>query len=544
KIRSDMSVYLTLGIIFLLVFFSVIVSIIGTQVVIGAFKKEYSTVTYHMADSAAAFVNGDHIDEYLAGREQEEYSKTKKVLDSLSKNLNVSLIYVIQVDQTDYGRYKAVFDSINNEVDHSNYVGWDLGQQRDTTNNEYKDKYHRIYQNESKYETVFRFNTDDGSHPHITTIVPILDSDLYVTALLCVQRPIREFTEATLPFILLIFAGALFLVIPSSILAGNLLRKFVIRPINKVSEEASRFAKEHKIEKPLGEIGRFRTIQNLSKSIDAMESDMVSYVQNLTAVTAEKEKINASLDIAATIQQDALPKVFPAFPDRKEFDIYASMDPAKQIGGDFYNYLLVDEDHLALIIADVSDKGIPAALFMETANTLMCDNIMMGGSPAEIVTRVNERICERNSANMFVTLWLGILEISTGKIVCVNAGHEDPVIYRNGKEFEIVKEKHGLFVGGFEGTKYKAHTNQLHKGDILFLYTDGLPEASNSKNKMFGFERMTETLNKFKNESAQGIVDGVRKAVGAFVGDAPQFDDLTTLCIRYNGPEKSTSQKA
>lgn len=536
-----MSIYLTVGIILLLVFFSIIVSIIGTQVFIGAFKKEYSTVTYHMADSAAAFVNGDHIDEYLAGREQEEYSKTKKVLDSLCKNLNVSLIYVIQVDQTDYGRFKAVFDSINNEVDRSNYVEWDLGQQRDTTNNEYKDKYHRIYQNESKYETVFRFNTDDGSHPHITTIVPILDSDLCVTALLCVQRPIREFTEATLPFILLIFAGALFLVIPSSILAGNLLRKFVIRPINKVSEEASRFAKEHKIEKPLGEIGHFKTIQNLSRSIDSMESDMVNYVDNLTAVTAEKEKINASLDIAATIQQDALPKVFP---NRKEFEIYGSMDPAKQIGGDFFNYLLVDDDHLALIIADVSDKGIPAALFMETANTLMCDNIMMGGSPADIVTRVNERICERNSANMFVTLWLGILQISTGKLVCVNAGHEDPIVCRKGKEFEIVKEKHGLFIGGFEGTKYKAHTNQLHNGDILFLYTDGLPEASNSKNKMFGFERMTETLNKYKDESAQGIVDGIRKSVASFVGKAPQFDDLTILCIRYNGPEETTSQKA
>ena len=536
-----MSIYLTAGIILLLVFFSIIVSIIGTQVFIGAFKKEYSTVTYHMADSAAAFVNGDHIDEYLAGMEPEEYKQTKKDLDSLCKNMNVCLIYVIQVDQTDYGRFKSVFDSVNNEVDRSNYVEWNLGQERDTTNNEYRDKYHRIYEHGSKYETVFRFNTDDGSHPHITTIVPIMNSDLYVVALLCVQRPIREFTEATLPFILLIFAGALVLVIPSSILAGNLLRKFVIHPINKVSEEATRFAKEHKITKPLGEIGRFTTIQNLSKSIDAMESDMVSYVNNLTAVTAEKEKINASLDIAATIQQDALPKVFP---DRKEFEIYGSMDPAKQIGGDFYNCMLVDDDHLALIIADVSDKGIPAALFMETANTLMCDNIMMGGSPADIVTRVNERICERNSANMFVTLWLGILQISTGELVCVNAGHEDPIICRKGKEFEIVKEKHGLFIGGFEGTKYKAHTNQLHNGDILFLYTDGLPEASNSKNKMFGFERITETLNKYKDKTAQGIVDGIRKSVASFVGKAPQFDDLTILCIRYNGPEKTTSQKA
>lgn len=536
--------YLTVGIIVLLVVFSAIVGIIGTQCFIGAFRREYSTVTYHMADSAAAFVNGDHINEYLAGKEQQEYIQTKNNLDSLCKNMNVSIIYVISVNQADYGSFVSIFNSVNNEVDNSKYVEWELGKERNTTNDEYRDKYHRVYQHGSAYETVFRFNTNDGSRPHITTIVPIRDSNLYVVALLCVQRPIKEFADAIIPFILLIILGALVLVIPSSILAKHLLIKNVIHPINEVSEEASRFAKEHKIKKPLGEIGRFRTIQNLSKSIDAMESDMVSYVENLTAVTAEKEKINASLAIAATIQNDALPKIFPAFPDRKEFDIYASMDPAKQVGGDFYNYILVDDDHLALIIADVSDKGIPAALFMETANTLICDNIMMGGSPAEILTRVNKRICERNSANMFVTIWLGILEISTGKLVSVNAGHEDPVIFRKGKGFEIVKENHGLFVGGFEDTKYKDQKSQLHEGDILFLYTDGLPEASNSKNKMFGFERMTETLNKFKNETTQGIVDGIRKSVSSFVGDAPQFDDLTMLCFRYNGPEKPTSQKA
>ena len=539
-----MSMYLTLGIISLLVVFSVIVAIIGSQCFIRAFKNEYSTVTHHMADSAAAFINGDNIEQYLLDKEQQEYFDTKKKLDSLCKNMHVSLIYVIAVNQDDYNSFISVFNSVNNTVDNSNYVEWTRGIERNTTNKEYIEKYRNIYEQKSESETVFRFNTNDGSHPHITTIVPIKDSNLDVVALLCVQRPIREFTEATRPFILLIIAGALALVIPSSILARRLLKKYVIAPINKVSEEASRFAKEHTIKTPLGKIGRFRTIRNLSRSIDSMESDMVSYVDNITAVTAEKEKIHASLDIAATIQQDALPKVFPAFPERKEFDIHASMDPAKQIGGDFYNYMLVDDDHLALVIADVSDKGIPAALFMETANTLICDNVMMGGSPAQILTRVNKRICERNSADMFVTVWLGILQISTGRIVCVNAGHEDPVICRKDKEFEIVKEKHGPFVGGFEGTKYKDHEIRLSEGDVLFLYTDGLPEASDSNNKMFGFDRMTESLDKYRSETAQGIVDGIRSSVSDFVGDAPQFDDLTILCIRYNGPEIVTSRKA
>ncbi|MBQ5390945.1 MAG: PP2C family protein-serine/threonine phosphatase, partial [Spirochaetales bacterium] len=360
-----------------------------------------------------------------------------------------------------------------------------------------------------------------------------------VVAFLCVQRPIREFTYTVRPFILLILLGAFILVIISSALASVFLKRAVVKPVETVSREAKRFAKEHTIKEPLGKIGRYDTIRDLAKSIDSMEADMVSYVENLTAATAEKEKISAELNIAAAIQQDALPKVFPAFPDRKEFDIYASMDPAKQVGGDFYNYLLIDDDHLALIIADVSDKGIPAALFMESANTLICDRAMIGGSPADIISHVNDSICMRNAAGMFVTVWLGILEISTGKLVSVNAGHEDPVICRKGGDFELVKEEHGLLVGGFEGVKYKNNHHQLHDGDILFLYTDGLPEASNSKGKMLDFDRMLEALNQHKTESPQGIVDGVRQYVSKFVGKAPQFDDLTILCVSYDKKGRS-----
>lgn len=539
KLRSNMSINVTGAIVALMLLFGIIVCLIGTNSIISAFKEEYSSVTHHMADSAAAFVNGDNIDRYLAGEELDEYEATKESLTSMCQNLNVSLIYVIKVDRNDYSKFKSVFNTVNNSVDDSKYQEWHLGHERDTTNDEYIEKYTNIIERGSTYETVFRTHTDDGSYPHMTTIVPVKDSTGEVVALLCIQRPIREFAYTVKPFILLILIGVFILVIISSIFASLFLKRAVVKPVETVSMEAKRFAKEHTIKEPLGEIGRYDTIRDLSKSIDSMEADMVSYVENLTAATAEKEKISAELNIAAAIQQDALPKVFPAFPDRKEFDIYASMDPAKQVGGDFYNYLLIDDDHLALIIADVSDKGIPAALFMESANTLICDRAMIGGSPAEIISHVNDSICKRNAAGMFVTVWLGILEISTGKLVSVNAGHEDPVICRKGGEFELVKEEHGLLVGGFEGVKYKNNHHQLHDGDILFQYTDGLPEASNSKGKMLDFDRMLEALNQHKSESPQGIVDGVRQYVSKFVGKAPQFDDLTTLCISYDKKGRS-----
>ncbi|MCR5443224.1 MAG: PP2C family protein-serine/threonine phosphatase [Sphaerochaetaceae bacterium] len=539
KLRSNMSINVTGAIVSLLLVFGIIVCLIGANSIISAFKEEYSTVTYHMAESAAAFVNGDNIDEYLAGEELDEYEATKAALASMCQNLKVSLIYVIQVDRNDYRKFKSVFNTVNNAVDDSKYQEWHVGHERDTTNDEYIEKYTNLIENQSPYETVFRTHTDDGSNPHMTTIVPVRDSNGEVVAFLCVQRPIREFTYTVKPFILLILLGAFILVIISSALASVFLKRAVVKPVETLSQEAKRFAKEHTIKEPLGAIGRYDTIRDLAKSIDSMEADMVSYVENLTAATAEREKISAELNIAAAIQQDALPKVFPAFPDRKEFDIYASMDPAKQVGGDFYNYLLIDDDHLALIIADVSDKGIPAALFMESANTLICDRAMIGGSPADIISHVNDSICMRNAAGMFVTVWLGILEISTGKLVSVNAGHEDPVICRKGGDFELIKEEHGLLVGGFEGVKYKNNHHQLHDGDILFLYTDGLPEASNSKGKMIDFDRMLEALNQHKSESPQGIVDGVRHYVSKFVGKAPQFDDLTILCVSFDKKGRS-----
>ena len=535
KKRSNMSMNVIGGLVSLLLLFGVFVCIIGNHSFIGAFKNEYASVTHYMADSVAVYVNGDHIDSYLAGEEREEYERTNRLLDTGCHSLNVSLIYVIQVDRSDYGRFVSVFNSVNNSVDDSSYTPWELGYRRDTSTDEYRQKYRAIYEQGAAFETVFRMHPTDGQHPHITTMVPVKNTAGEVTAILCMQRPVREMAEAFTPYLLAIIIGVFVLLLIVSRLAVRFLRRAIIQPVETVSEEATRFAKEHTFSEPIGEISKYEVICNLASSIDSMETDMLSYIENLTAATAEKERIGAELSIAAMIQNDALPAVFPPFPDRHEFDIYAVMDPAKEVGGDFYNFFFIDDDHLALVMADVSGKGIPASLFMMVSNIIINERAQMGGTPAEILSFVNSRICEHNKADMFVTVWLGILEISTGHLIYSNAGHEYPAVCRKNGKFEIVKDRHGFVIGGMEGMRYRDCELDLSGGDRLFLYTDGVPEATDSSNQMFSVSRMLDALNAHREESPQGILEGVQQSVNDFVGDAPQFDDLTMLCLEFKG---------
>ena len=259
---------------------------------------------------------------------------------------------------------------------------------------------------------------------------------------------------------------------------------------------------------------------------------------SLLKTRAKVEAAESELRVAADIQTGSLPTDFP---DRPEFEIYASMDPAKEIGGDFYDFFMIGDDHLAVVIADVSGKGVPAALFMMSSKILINDHAIMGGSPAEILERVNKQVYANNKAHMFVTVWLGILEIGTGKLTTASAGHEYPMININGK-YEMLKDKHGLAVGAMEISRYKNTEIQLKKGDSIFVYTDGVAEATDADNNLFGTDRTVEALNAVpEGASQQDVLAGVRAAVDAFVKEAPQFDDLTMVGLKYYGPRDNTA---
>ena len=535
KLRSSMAANIIGVVVFSLVLLSVVVSILGFVSFTSAFEKEYSTTTYHMADTATTLVNGDHLEDYLAGEMEEEYATSANYLDKYCHRMNVSLIYVICVDTDDYGRFVSVFNPVNNAVDDSEYTSWPLGYQRDTTNEEYREKYRAIYEKKVPYETVYRIRTVDGQKPHITTLVPLKNSSDEVAAILCMQRPISEMVDAIRPYLLTVSIAALMLAILSIVFISWFIRRQFVQPVRRISKEAVRFSATQSKGKPLGRISRYREIADLADSIDTMETEMVAYMNNLAAVTSEKERISSELSFARLIQANSVPNDFPAFPERTDFRVYASMTPAKEVGGDFYNFYLIDDDHLAFMIGDVSGKGIPAALFMMVTNIVLGNRTLMGGTPAEILAFVNDNICAHNKLDMFVTLWLGIIDLATGKVLAANAGHEDPAVCRKDGSFELAKTRHGLVAGAMPGIRYRDAEFYLAPGDKVFLYTDGVPEATDGENRMFTLDRMLVTLNTVKNGSPEEILEGIHQEVNAFVGDAPQFDDLTMLCLEYKG---------
>ena len=312
--------------------------------------------------------------------------------------------------------------------------------------------------------------------------------------------------------------------------------KTIIHPITQVSREAGNFIKDNgRISKILPTIHTGDEIQDLAQSLYLMEKSIGTYIENLTRVTAEKERISAELNVATQIQFDMLPRIFPAFPDRGDFMIYATMSPAKEVGGDFYDYFLIDDDHMGMVMADVSGKGVPAALFMVITKTLIKNQALLGHSPARILHDVNNQLCEGNEAELFVTVWLAILDLATGKGVAANAGHEHPVIRRRGGSFELSVYRHSPAVATIEDTNFREHTFELKPGDSFFVYTDGIPEATNAKDELFGTERMLRALNRDPEAHPVQLIENVRRAVDCFVKDAPQFDDLTMLAFLYRG---------
>lgn len=251
--------------------------------------------------------------------------------------------------------------------------------------------------------------------------------------------------------------------------------------------------------------------------------------------SADKQQIASELSVATHIQTSMLPRIFPAFPAQKEFDIYAMTNPAKEVGGDFYDFFLVDDDHLAVVVADVSGKGIPAALFMVIAKTLIKDHAQRGTSPDVVFTEVNRLLCEANDEGMFVTAWLGVLELSTGHLSYVNAGHNPPLLRRAGGGYEYLRTRSGFVLAGVEETRYRSCSLELAPGDALFLYTDGVTEATDAEKQLYGEERLAAALNSHKDYAPKELLSAVRDDVEAFVGQAPQFDDITVLSLCYYG---------
>lgn len=319
---------------------------------------------------------------------------------------------------------------------------------------------------------------------------------------------------------ILIF-GALF------ILIFYLVRKLVVRNIHKINESLSAITD-----------GNLDTVVDVRSHLefDSLSNDINATVDTLKRYIKEaEERIDAELAFAKAIQHSALPTVHPLYDNRKEFDIFASMHTAKEVGGDFYDFYFIDEDHLAFLIADVSGKGIPAAMFMMRSKTIIKSYAESGMSVEEVFTLANEKLCEGNDAGMFVTAWMGILNIRNGKILFANAGHNHPLVKHSDGTFEYLKSRAGFVLAGMEGVRYRKNELVLEPGDAIYLYTDGVTEATDLNEELYGEDRLHSILEKYKDETMEVICSEIKKDVDLFAGEAPQFDDITMLALKYNG---------
>ena len=308
-----------------------------------------------------------------------------------------------------------------------------------------------------------------------------------------------------------------------------LVRRLVVRNLHQVNGALSAITE-----------GKLETVVDVRSHVefDALSNDINATVDTLKRYIKEaEERIDAELAFAKAIQHAALPSVFPPYPDRKEFEIFATMHTAKEVGGDFYDFYFVDDENLAFLMADVSGKGIPAAMFMMTAKTFIKSYAESGVSVEEVFTYANAKLCEGNDAGMFVTAWLGILNTKTGKVLFANAGHNPPLVKHADGTYEYLKSRAGFVLAGMEGVRYRKNELDLAPGDAIYLYTDGVTEATNLSEELYGEERLQKILNIYKDATPEIICAEVKIDVDKFVGEAPQFDDITMLAIRYKGTE-------
>lgn len=521
------------GIILFGVLLCVGTSLLGYREFTVVLERQYNDTAYRVAETAESYLNPDRFEEYLStGKTDREYEEIEQRLDDLTDKMGATFIYVASVDRTDYRVLTYIYDSVDPD---SGFDRYELGYTAVGVDEKYVGNVKRMMENgERATEYLYSYSQESGAHT--TAGLPVRDSDGEIVAILGVEMPMTELDNTRQTYVLHVVAVSAVMISLFLLVGSLLLSRGVIQPLILITNEAERFAASGVQRADTMEKVQSRNeIGVLASSVGQMELDIEKYVRDLTAVTAERERIGAELSVAFRIQSDILPAVFPAFPDRKDFDIYASMAPAREVGGDFYDFFLIDESRLGLVIADVSGKGVPAALFMMIARTLIRNHVQSGEEPADALTAVNEQLCENNKENMFVTAWLGVLDLSSGQLKFANAGHNPPLFKHGDGEYEYMRVRAGLVLAGMEGIRYRQSSVQLSRGDRIFLYTDGVTEAESQNHIFYGEERLCDVLRGLTESAPEETVAAVDADVRRFAEGAEQVDDITMMCLEYTG---------
>lgn len=529
----SLSIKTAAGIILLAFILSSAAILFGYSTYKKTLDSQLIEIATHVANTMVSQVEPESIDRYLeTGKTDAAYDAVHQILQDIQINNVIS--YAVVTKPTEEGFY-YIYDTDQGEE------AFQLGDFQEFYPGKFLDNKERFLAGESIKPIIT--NYEFGWLLSILT--PIKDADGKMHGYVDVDISMNHIKEQQRSFLVQLTLIMLTITTVLVIIFLVLIRRFLTRPINDLAAAAGEFVDMQEAEMmtqthEIMELPRLDTgdeLGNLYRSIRQMESDIYSYIEYLTAVTAEKERIGAELNVATHIQASMLPCIFPAFPEREEFDIYASMQPAKEVGGDFYDFFLVDENHLAIVIADVSGKGVPAALFMVIAKTLIKNHTQNKENPADVFTFVNTQLCENNEEGMFVTAWMGVMNIVTGEFIYVNAGHNPPLLKRRTGAFEYMKTRPGFVLAGIEGMKYKQNEMRLEPGDILYLYTDGVTEATDTYDQLYGEDRLKAVLDRNADQPLDGILSCMKEDIDSFVKGAPQFDDITMLMLRIGSKE-------
>ena len=515
------------AVIGLIMLLSAAIGTVGYFEFAGALKQQYMEIANGIAEYAALSMDPETLEQYLETKTADEaYNSTREQLQHTADAEDCSVIYVAKV-HTDTKEREYIYNVVSKASGFSPYeIGF-----RDTVNDEFLKVYDSILKGETQLHN-FMYSRKG----YTTSVYPVEDADSGVVAIVGVVKNMDLLTSAKNSYICQIILIEALIAILSGVVWVVYMRRRIVVPVQQLSEAALNMV-EHLEDgnSPELVVKHDDELRELADSFATMYREVGAYIAKLETVTAEKERIGAELDVAAKIQSSMLPCVFPAFPDRNEFDIYATMDPAKEVGGDFYDFFMVDADHLAFVVADVSGKGVPAALFMVIGKTLIKDHTGLHDDLGEVFTEVNNILCASNSEEMFITAFEGVLNLKTGELRYVNAGHEIPFLCRKGGVFEPFKVRAGFVLAGMQGIRYRAGSIQLEPGDKVFQYSDGIPEAINSEKAPYGMKRLESVLAKNSEKAPSELLPLVKADVDAFVGDADQFDDITMLCIEFKG---------
>ena len=530
---SGLSIKLITSVLLLSVLLCAAISYMGYREFTTVLEDEYNRSAYEIAETAKSYLDPDRLEHYLeTGEIDAAYLEIQDRLDALVVSTNSYLIYVTRLSN-DYTTSTYIFDAVHPD---SGFTRYALGYTAQDMDPAYQDEVEQIMTTGER-SAVYFYSYTQASGAHTTAGIPVKDSAGEIVAFLGVEKAMTALENARQTYVWNVMGITVLAVVLFLVVYIGFLRREVVSPILTIAGEARRFAEDNVARLDLLEqIRKKDEIGTLARAIGRMETDIVQYVENLTAVTAEKERIGTELNVATQIQADMLPRIFPPFPERDEFDIYATMTPAREVGGDFYDFFLVDRDHLAVVIADVSGKGVPAALFMVIAKTLIKNHAQTGMEPGRVFETVNNQLCENNEAGMFVTAFLGILELPTGRFTYVNAGHNPPLAALGGRPYDWLPSKRGFVLAGMENMSYRQQEIVLRPGDRVFLYTDGVTEALNPENALYSETRLQAFFNgaALEGKPLEEQLALLHRDIAGFAAGAEQADDITMLLIQIN----------